>query len=768
MPVQPWSATQVLALAPDAGAAKAARGLGGPAAWVRAGVVEDLVWGLCRGSGREPYRTCVDLTGPAYRCSCPSRKFPCKHALGLLLHWADHGVDAADAPEWAAEWHRERAARATAAREKAAAPVDEAAARKRAGQRAERVAAGLDELDRWLLDQVGHGVADAQRAGGRSFDTMAARLVDAQAQGAAEAARRVLRTIGVGDGWAERMVGELGLLRLLVSGYRRLDELPPDLAATVRTRVGFTTSTEEVRSRPRVRDRWQVIGRTVTADERLISRRTWLRGADTRRGALLLSFAPAGRPLPVEPEPGTVVDADLSFYPGAAPLRAVLTATHVEPAPLPVPVGGTSVRAALAEVAALRAADPWLTGAPVLLDGVRPAGPDTLVDAAGDALPVHGEPPWWLLAVTGGHPATVAGELSPAGLRVLAAWSGDGFGAAPPGPDPAMAEQQLPESGPAALPADLLAAALVGTRRRPFTATVIDLGGRRVPLAPGTSSDGADALLDAVAVAVVCHRTGVAPLRDARPDDPAPAESRPAVSLPAAERLERLLSRRGVPGGAEIATALLGEWLRIAAERGLRVPGPMLPALLDAGRRHVALRAGIGLVAGERGRWLAGRRPDWAWLIASPSTTAPSPPSAAGSPPAPTTPSRPATTPTGPDRSSGPATPSMTLDELAAAVRREPAKAAELLRGRPDGWPRPLAEAVARAIESLTRGSTPSWQLRELSFLACTRMPVDLAEPLAALADELRMRAPASRSADAVAALAVALTFRHHMTEELR
>src|SRR3712207_8573560 len=41
------------------------------------------------------------------------------------------------------------------------------------------------------------------------------------------------------------------------------------------------------------------------------------------------------------------------------------------------------------------------------------------------------------------------------------------------------------------------------------------------------------------------------------------SESRPAVALPAAERLERLLSRRGVPGGAEIATALLGEWLRI-------------------------------------------------------------------------------------------------------------------------------------------------------------------------------------------------------------
>lgn len=101
-------------------------------------------------------------------------------------------------------------------------------------------------------------------------------------------------------------------------------------------------------------------------------------------------------------------------------------------------------------------------------------------------------------------------------------------------------------------------------------------------------------------------------------------------------------------------------------------------------------------------------------------------------------------------------------------MRREPAKAAELLRGHVGGWPRPLAEAVARAIESLTRGSSPSWQLRELCWLACTRMPVDLADPLGALADGLRARAPASRSADAVAALSVALKFRHDMTEELR
>nr|WP_279163542.1 SWIM zinc finger family protein [Rhodococcus erythropolis] len=34
----------------------------------------------------------VDLRGPAYKCSCPSRKFPCKHALGLLVEWSEGRV----------------------------------------------------------------------------------------------------------------------------------------------------------------------------------------------------------------------------------------------------------------------------------------------------------------------------------------------------------------------------------------------------------------------------------------------------------------------------------------------------------------------------------------------------------------------------------------------------------------------------------------------------------------------------------------------------
>ena len=82
----------MLALAPDAAVAHAARPLAVPATWSNLGSDEIGVWGLYRGTSAEPYEVMVDRAGPAWRCSCPSRKVPCKHTLGLLLLWAEGNV----------------------------------------------------------------------------------------------------------------------------------------------------------------------------------------------------------------------------------------------------------------------------------------------------------------------------------------------------------------------------------------------------------------------------------------------------------------------------------------------------------------------------------------------------------------------------------------------------------------------------------------------------------------------------------------------------
>ena len=109
-----WTPEQVRTAAPDDAALKAARGLARPGPWSETGATDSLVWGKCQGSGKTPYQVSIDVLAPAYRCSCPSRKFPCKHALALLMLWAEGGdiADVSTPSDFADAWARDRADRA--------------------------------------------------------------------------------------------------------------------------------------------------------------------------------------------------------------------------------------------------------------------------------------------------------------------------------------------------------------------------------------------------------------------------------------------------------------------------------------------------------------------------------------------------------------------------------------------------------------------------------------------------------------------------------
>ncbi|MEV7589200.1 SWIM zinc finger family protein [Streptomyces sp. NPDC089922] len=431
-----WTAEQVLALAPDEASRKAGGRLGGAGPWSQiGGSASGSVWGSCKGSGSTPYRTVVDLTGPAYKCSCPSRKFPCKHALGLLLLWSAEGVgEPGEAPEWAAQWLADRAARA--ARPAAGAgPADEEAARRRAGRRAARVGAGVTELERRLTDLVRDGLAGQERTGYAGWEETAARMVDAQAPGLAGRVRELGTIPSCGPGWPARMLEEAALLHLLDRSWMGVSGLPDPLAATVRSRVGLPASGEG----EAVRDRWLVLSQydTASPDGRLTTRRIWLRGLDGGRPALVLDFGPPGRPPALALPVGLVLEAELRFRPGSAGLRADLGERSVAAVPFAeVPVG-VSTRAALEAYGAALREDPWLESWPVVLGPVVPIPGELgwqLADAEGDtALPVPltgaGSRSrgglWQLAALSGGGPVTVFGECGHRGFTPLTAWQPD-------------------------------------------------------------------------------------------------------------------------------------------------------------------------------------------------------------------------------------------------------------------------------------------------------------------------------------------------------
>lgn len=57
------------------------------------------------------------------------------------------------------------------------------------------------------------------------------------------------------------------------------------------------------------------------------------------------------------------------------------------------------------------------------------------------------------------------------------------------------------------------------------------------------------------------------------------------------------------------------ELLAVVARNGQRLPAAWLPAALELGRRHAALRAPVAAVLGARGAWLAAQRDDWRWAV---------------------------------------------------------------------------------------------------------------------------------------------------------
>jgi SWIM zinc finger len=346
-------------IAPDQGSLSAARKLLNPSSWpVIAGSEAGLVWGECQGSGSLPYRVVISESDLGYKCTCPSRKFPCKHSLALMWMRAEgRPITTQAPPDWVNDWLARRRgppARPSApnkaeAKPKAIAtafepesPVVDPKAQARAlaqreRNRAEREAAilaGMEELDLWILDQLERGLAGFQTVAREQCGLAARRLVDAKASGLASRVEQLPAALfGLPEALrANFLIEKLGELHLIAEAYRRQAELPEAMKADLRLMIGWTMSREDLLGESqamRLRDRWMVLAATQEIQpDKLRRLETWLArlgDAEGPRFAVLMDFVPVSiGAVGKTYSAGEIFEAELAFYPSSAPLRAII------------------------------------------------------------------------------------------------------------------------------------------------------------------------------------------------------------------------------------------------------------------------------------------------------------------------------------------------------------------------------------------------------------------------------------------------------------
>lgn len=321
-----YSEEQIFALAPDEASKKAGLGLANASKWITRGINTEALWGECQGSGSKPYQTQVDLTSIAFKCSCPSRKFPCKHGLGLLLLHARQANLFTDSsmPAWVSEWidkRSEKEVKKTAAVDK---PIDETAQLKRQEARSSKVTAGVEELLIWLKDIIRGGIFGMPDKGADYWDNMARRMIDAQASGLASMIRKLAETKFWEEGWQSNFMDALLRLYIVAESYQNLEQINSDLQKDILRSIGFSSNLEELKTQNGIQDTWLILGKEKSTEGALTVEENWLYGLQSNKYAVILQFYAKGQAVDISLIPGTYLNAELVFFPSSIPYRSLI------------------------------------------------------------------------------------------------------------------------------------------------------------------------------------------------------------------------------------------------------------------------------------------------------------------------------------------------------------------------------------------------------------------------------------------------------------
>ncbi|MBC7904320.1 MAG: SWIM zinc finger family protein [Gemmatimonadaceae bacterium] len=421
------SEEQILLLAPDEPSRRAGRELANGSKWLSKGKSDRALWGECQGSGSKPYQTQIDTESIAFKCSCPSRKFPCKHGLGLLLSYAKNttGFISTAPPSWVSEWISKRTEKEEKKSEIKEKPIDEAAQAKRLQARQSKVEDGIAELNTWLKDIIRNGIISLPEKSPSFFENISRRMIDAQAPGLAVMVRNLGESGFYSDKWASRFVEQVARIYMITQGYKNLNTLSPFLQQDIKTSIGFTQNQDELKEPNGLMDTWLILGKEISEADSVLTEKFWLYGTTNNRYALVLNFSVRGQGGALTLTPGSYIEAELVFFPSELPLRALIKRQISSPAV----TGYKSIEGwnALAEIEAdLNSLVPFRTERPFILHSIRTVKYNNqwwLQDSSNNIMKIKPDFAgiWKLLSITGGEPKDMAvlgleEQFSPLGI----------------------------------------------------------------------------------------------------------------------------------------------------------------------------------------------------------------------------------------------------------------------------------------------------------------------------------------------------------------
>lgn len=326
---------QVQDLAPDAASVKAAQKVYGKVNW-EVFKSDRAAWSSIKGSGSKPYLVRIDLEDTAFKCSCPSRKFPCKHGLSLAFYLARNSMDSIDVatePIWVEEWIDKRRNKATKAAAKPKKIVSPEKIKEKSTNKWKDAVVNIQHLELWLQDFVSNGLIDLSAKSNVYFDNLIRRMVDFKMPGINTFLRAIKNINFAEKGWEQKVLRQIHLLHLLVTSVKNHEQLAPDYKKELELLLGWNVKKDDLLLNPQteiVDDVWMTLNVIRKEEDGLTSRKTYLYGVTTNRFVYILDFSFRGAGFSETYVKGQQLQAKLALYPGVHKNRAILKVKGID------------------------------------------------------------------------------------------------------------------------------------------------------------------------------------------------------------------------------------------------------------------------------------------------------------------------------------------------------------------------------------------------------------------------------------------------------